>query len=83
MRSATAYQPTSSINGGLGKSGRRMSGVVDVVADAMPEPGGPLVMAAPPLGAHVGPARVLSMIILVFCSTGARRRRGCGGRWLG
>ena len=46
MRSATAYQPTSSINGGLGKSGRRMPEVVDVVADAMPEPGGPLVMAA-------------------------------------
>jgi hypothetical protein len=44
MRSATAYQPMSSINGGLGKSGRRMPEVVDVVADAMPEPGGPLVM---------------------------------------
>ena len=43
MRSATAHQPTSSINGGLGKSGRRMPEVVDVVADAMPEPR-PLVM---------------------------------------
>ncbi len=79
MRSATAYQPMSSINGG--SFGRRMPEVVDVVADAMPEPGAG--HAVQPLGAHVGPARVLSMIILVFCSTGARRRRGCGGRRLG
>jgi hypothetical protein len=68
MRSATAYQPTSSINGGLGKSGRRTPEVIDVVADAMPEPGAG--HAAPPLGAHVGPARVLSMIILVFLLDG-------------
>ena len=48
-----------------------------------PPPGGPLVMPRTPLGAHVGPARVPSMIILVFGSSGARRCRGCGGRRLG
>jgi hypothetical protein len=83
MRSATAYQPTSSINGGLGKSGRHMPEVVDVVADAMPEPGGPLVMAAQPLGAHVGLAWMLSMIILVFCLRAPADAADVVGRWLG